>query len=120
MLVKPLLARLLGNPRIENLPPDRCVFCKIILRNHDDSKTILYEDEQCVVFPDRKPAAVAHFQVVSRKHIINVDALEANEHDRRLGTMPYTSMYTVKSEFVKRRHTTLSFYPCSPLQSSTC
>lgn len=86
MLMKPLLARLLGNPRVENLPPDRCIFCKIIRRNHNDSKTIVYEDEECVVFPDIKPAAVAHFQVVSRKHIINVDALEANEHDRRLGT----------------------------------
>ena len=84
--MKPLLARLLGNPKVEYLPPERCIFCRIIHGKHDDSKSIVYEDDQCVVFPDIKPAAVAHFQVVSRKHIINVNALEANEHDRRLGT----------------------------------
>jgi len=76
--MKALLASLIGNPRVVHLPPEECVFCQIATRKHRDSQTIIYEDDTIVIFPDIKPAAVGHFQIVTKKHILNVDTLIEN------------------------------------------
>jgi diadenosine tetraphosphate (Ap4A) HIT family hydrolase len=87
--MKALLARLIGNPRVVHLSPEECVFCQIVSRKHKDSQTIIYEDDTIVIFPDIRPAAVGHYQIVSKKHILNVDTLIENptkEH-YNLGTL---------------------------------
>eukprot|EP00890_Picochlorum_soloecismus_P004408 jgi/Picsp_1/4969/NSC_02332-R1_histidine triad family protein len=76
--MKALLARLIGNPRVVHLSPEECVFCQIVAKNHKDSQTIIYEDDKIVIFPDIRPAAVGHYQIVGKEHILNVDTLIEN------------------------------------------
>lgn len=93
--MKALLARLIGNPRVVHLPPEECVFCQIVSRKHKDAQTIIYEDDTIVIFPDIRPAAVGHYQIVTKKHILNVDTLIENptkEH-YNLGTLSDSLIY---------------------------
>ena len=86
--MRSLLAKLIGNPEVVDLPPDLCIFCRIIDGHHKDNKTIIYEDETLVVFPDIRPAGVCHLQVVPKRHIINVNALRpGNQQDYDLGAV---------------------------------
>jgi diadenosine tetraphosphate (Ap4A) HIT family hydrolase len=83
--MKNFLARLIGNPEKVDLPPEKCIFCKIANGKHPDSRTIIYEDETLVVFPDIRPAGRAHYQVVTKRHIVNVGALRPGQQDYDLG-----------------------------------
>ena len=51
---------------------DRCTFCRIIQSNmqlSDNERTLLHEDEHCVIFRDIKNVATAHYQCVPKRHI---------------------------------------------------
>lgn len=55
-----------------------CVFCRIAA--HKAPATILYEDEQCVVFRDINPKAPVHLLVIPRKHISSLnDSLDGDK-----------------------------------------
>lgn len=56
---------------------DNCLFCKIIAREIPAS--ILYEDDEIIVFNDIKPMAQVHFLVVPKQHISSMLDLQA-EH----------------------------------------
>jgi hypothetical protein len=64
------------------------VFCRIADGGHRDSKTILYEDDRLVCFPDISPSGAAHFQVVPKEHLLNVASLQAGEEHQELGIQP--------------------------------
>ena len=85
--MRSLLAKVIGHPEVVDLPPDKCIFCRIIAGHHTDNKSIIYEDDTLVVFPDIRPAGVVHLQVVPKRHIINVNSLRSgNQNDYELGT----------------------------------
>lgn len=46
----------------------KCVFCDIVEGKIDNDK-VIYEDENLVVFPDRRPASMHHYLVVTKEHI---------------------------------------------------
>ena len=48
-----------------------CIFCQVVAKQKPS--TILYEDEQCVVFQDINPKAPVHVLVVPRKHIASLN-----------------------------------------------
>jgi histidine triad (HIT) family protein len=48
-----------------------CIFCRIAA--HKAPASILYEDEQCVVFRDINPKAPVHLLVIPRKHISSLN-----------------------------------------------
>lgn len=50
--------------------PDDCIFCRIA--SGDAPATIVYQDEDCLVFKDIRPAAPVHLLVVPRKHIASL------------------------------------------------
>lgn len=80
-----------------------CVFCGIVQKIHPDSKKILYEDDDIVVFPDIKPSAVVHLQVVSKKHIKNIDELLPRDHHL------VESMLRIGKEQVEKIHPDASY-----------
>ncbi|XP_070395935.1 adenosine 5'-monophosphoramidase HINT3-like isoform X1 [Dermacentor albipictus] len=57
---------------------DACVFCKIVA-GKDPKATLLYQDEDYVVFPDIHPASAHHYLVVPKKHVKNVKSLTHND-----------------------------------------
>lgn len=95
--MKNFLARIIGNPEVVDLPPEKCVFCQIAGGHHRDSRTIVYEDETLVVFPDIRPAGRAHYQVVPKQHRINVDALRRGQADYDLGEVLDAQHSTMES-----------------------
>ena len=54
-----------------------CIFCKIIIK--EAPATILYEDEDYVCFPDRRPVATHHYLVIPKNHIKDPKSLQ-QEH----------------------------------------
>ena len=61
-----------------------CIFCKI-----DDGKipsTVLYQDEEILVFEDINPRAPVHLLLIPKKHMATLNDL-GSEHERLLGKM---------------------------------
>ena len=54
--------------KVCTLTPD-CSFCNLIL---NETEKLLYQDDFCVVFEDRKPRGKAHYQLVPRRHIRDI------------------------------------------------
>ena len=54
-----------------------CIFCKI--SNKEIPTEILYEDDVCVIFPDRSPSAKTHLLIVSKKHIPTIADMEEGD-----------------------------------------
>ncbi|MCI9366338.1 MAG: histidine triad nucleotide-binding protein [Clostridia bacterium] len=54
---------------------ENCIFCKII--NRELPSSIVYEDENVLVFKNIEPQAPIHLLVIPKKHMRNV--LEADE-----------------------------------------
>lgn len=55
-----------------------CLFCRMVTQEVPVS--LLYEDDQVIVFPDIRPQAPVHFLVVPKHHISSVaQATEADE-----------------------------------------
>jgi histidine triad (HIT) family protein len=67
-----------------------CIFCKIIAG--ESTSTIVYNDEQVVVFLDIHPAAPVHILIVPRQHIPSINHL-TGDHEALLGRM-----YTVAKQ----------------------
>jgi hypothetical protein len=68
-----------------DLPRSECVFCRIADGNHGDSKTVLFQNDRIVVFPDASPGGAEHLQVCSRAHIQSVDSLVPGSAHHALG-----------------------------------
>ncbi|KAI0259091.1 HIT-like protein [Gloeopeniophorella convolvens] len=67
----------------DDLPPTQspprvkdCVFCDV---SRENGFAIVYEDEEFVVFKDRRPAALHHLLVIPRRHIGSVKALSKED-----------------------------------------
>ncbi len=54
-----------------------CIFCQIAA-GHKPA-TIVYQDEHIVAFKDRAPKAAIHLLVIPRKHIRNLNDLQAGD-----------------------------------------
>ncbi len=61
-----------------------CLFCKII--NRTIPSTIIYEDDDVIVFNDIKPMAKVHFLIVPKLHIDSLKECEET-HQSLLGKM---------------------------------
>jgi len=77
-----------------------CIFCKIIKREIPAS--IVYEDEEIIVFKDIQPAAPIHILVIPKKHITSL--VELNKEDELLIGKIYTVINKVaESQGVKEK-----------------
>ena len=54
-----------------------CIFCKII--NKEAAASIIYEDNNVVVFKDIHPKAPIHLLIVPKKHIPSINHLETKD-----------------------------------------
>jgi len=54
---------------------DDCIFCQIVLKKIP--ATIIYEDEDLLVFKDINPIDKVHFLIIPKEHIMNL--IECNE-----------------------------------------
>jgi len=61
-------------------PVMSCLFCKIV--EGSIPATPVYQDEQCLAFPDINPQAPVHVLVIPRKHIASL--AEAEKTDEAL------------------------------------
>jgi histidine triad (HIT) family protein len=61
-----------------------CLFCNIA--NKNIPATILFEDDEILVFRDIKPQAPSHLLVIPKEHIATIDDTEA-KHEALLGRM---------------------------------
>jgi histidine triad (HIT) family protein len=61
-----------------------CLFCKIVAGSIP--ATIIYEDEEVVVFNDIKPMAKIHFLIVPKLHIESLKSCDST-HQKLLGKM---------------------------------
>jgi histidine triad (HIT) family protein len=61
-----------------------CLFCKIVAGSIP--ATIIYEDEEVVVFNDIKPMAKIHFLIVPKLHIESLKSCDSR-HQKLLGKM---------------------------------
>jgi histidine triad (HIT) family protein len=61
-----------------------CLFCKIVAGSIP--ATIIYEDEEVVVFNDIKPMAKIHFLIVPKLHIESLKSCDPT-HQKLLGKM---------------------------------
>lgn len=57
---------------------ESCIFCKIVA-GKDPKTTLLYQDEDYVVFQDIHPASTHHYLIVPRKHLKDVKSLTYND-----------------------------------------
>lgn len=57
--------------------PQECIFCKIAAK--EIPVTVIYEDENMIVFPDINPVAPIHVLVIPKKHIANLLELVPEE-----------------------------------------
>ncbi|CAH1772653.1 unnamed protein product [Owenia fusiformis] len=53
---------------------DKCIFCKIA-QGKEEKTTLLYQDDELVVFKDHRPAASHHYLITSVEHIKDVREL---------------------------------------------
>lgn len=58
---------------------DNCIFCKIIAKQIP--ATIVFEDEQIVVFKDIYPKAKIHLLIVPKKHIPTLKEVSSTDQD---------------------------------------
>ncbi len=56
----------------------KCIFCEITAGN-DPSTTLVFQDEDIVVFRDRKPATSHHYLVVPKSHMSDAKHLGADD-----------------------------------------
>ncbi len=56
-----------------------CIFCKIIKK--EAPATIVYEDENSVVFENIKPSTPVHLLVVPKKHIESVNHIKPEDRE---------------------------------------
>ncbi|MEO1957913.1 MAG: histidine triad nucleotide-binding protein [Methylophilaceae bacterium] len=61
-----------------------CLFCKIIAS--DIPSTLIYEDDDVIVFNDIKPMAKVHFLIVPKLHIESLKSCD-EAHQALLGKM---------------------------------
>jgi histidine triad (HIT) family protein len=54
---------------------EECLFCKIVRK--EIKSTIVYEDDDIMVFKDIQPQAPVHMLIIPKKHIRDIMALEA-------------------------------------------
>lgn len=54
-----------------------CIFCKIIRKEAES--TILFEDDDLIVFKDINPKAPVHVLVVPKKHIDSLSTVQAED-----------------------------------------
>lgn len=59
-----------------------CLFCKITSKQIPT--TIIFEDEDLMVFPDIKPINTTHWLLVPKKHIESVKTIDETQGDDRL------------------------------------
>uniref|UniRef100_A0A023GFA9 Adenosine 5'-monophosphoramidase HINT3 n=1 Tax=Amblyomma triste TaxID=251400 RepID=A0A023GFA9_AMBTT len=57
---------------------ESCIFCKIVA-GKDPKTTLLYQDEEYVVFQDIHPASTHHYLIVPKKHLKDVKSLTYND-----------------------------------------
>ncbi|CAI5505018.1 unnamed protein product [Closterium sp. Naga37s-1] len=77
-----------------------CIFCDIargVTRPGREPTTLLYKDDSLVAFPDIKPAAYKHIQVIPIEHIATVNDLTPSEAHRQL----VESMVTLGQKLVR-------------------
>ncbi len=55
----------------------QCLFCRIV--NRKIPADIVYEDQQMLVFKDIAPKAPVHLLAIPKKHIENLDQLQAED-----------------------------------------
>jgi len=51
----------------------KCIFCKIVRK--DIASNILFEDDNYLVFPDHSPAALHHYLVIPKRHVVEIRSL---------------------------------------------
>lgn len=73
-----------------------CIFCAIAQKQIPS--TIVYEDEDFVVFPDLNPQAKIHWLIVPKKHVANILELSASED----GAALYSRLLEVLPEIAKK------------------
>ncbi|CAI7752327.1 unnamed protein product [Closterium sp. NIES-53] len=64
-----------------------CIFCDIakgVTRPGREPTTLLYKDDSLIAFPDIRPAAYKHIQVIPIEHIATVNDLTPTESHRQL------------------------------------
>jgi diadenosine tetraphosphate (Ap4A) HIT family hydrolase len=72
-----------------------CKFCNLIkTKSHE----LVYEDDLIAIFPDIKPKAKVHLQVVPKRHIKNVNSLKKTDLDLLL------YMKEKSAEFVRNKY----------------
>jgi diadenosine tetraphosphate (Ap4A) HIT family hydrolase len=88
-----------------------CKFCEII--NTNDKNTIIYEDEQFVMFYDIKPCAEIHILAVPKEHIINCNYL-TKDHLELLNHMKTQILLYFNENFDGDKNVLLGFHipPC--------
>ncbi|XP_074640795.1 adenosine 5'-monophosphoramidase HINT3-like isoform X1 [Tubulanus polymorphus] len=62
------------NEKQGNIYKPGCIFCAIA-QNNDPKTTILYEDDDVVVFKDHRPAAPHHYLSIPKQHIRDANSL---------------------------------------------
>lgn len=72
-----------------------CLFCKIV--NKEIPATVLFENEELVVFKDIKPQAPFHGLVIPKKHIETINEV-AEEDINLLGKMIYKAKEIAQEE----------------------
>lgn len=70
-----------------------CIFCKIV--QQEVPATILYQDDQVIVFDDLHPRAPIHKLIIPRKHIATLNDL-TKEDENLGGHMLYTAQQLAK------------------------
>ena len=58
---------------------DSCIFCKII--NKKIPSRIVYEDQHVFAFEDASPQAPVHILVVPKKHLPDIQSMEAADRE---------------------------------------
>ena len=61
-----------------------CIFCKIARK--EIPSTVVYEDDQMMVFKDLNPVAPVHYLMIPKVHIQSVHHMDA-AHSELVGTM---------------------------------
>jgi len=81
-----------------------CLFCKIIAG--DIPADTIYEDDDVLAFRDISPQAPCHFLVIPKKHISDLDSLEAGD-DTLVGKMIRVAAELADKEGLKRGYRTV-------------
>jgi histidine triad (HIT) family protein len=82
------------------------VFCNIVNKILD--KDILFEDDLVMVFKDIFPRAPVHLQIISKKHIENINHLESGQ-EKLLGDMVYTARSMAEKQGIEEKGYKLVF-----------